>query len=571
MRRALRKLSRSAWLKPLRLAWVRWRARHNGLPDWPAMVGQLALDGLNGDPTPGDPRILVASTVAGHLPSTTLESTLGLALKIRGAHVEILRCDSSLSACQACELSWFPNPDSLVRNGPGSLCATCDQPGAEMMAGLGLPANAIGDWLSDDDRQQAHRLSQEVDVASIVGYRLKDIEVGEHALAGALRFFARGDLQSEPSGQGVLRRFFEASILTMLATERLFEAKNYACVLLNHGIYVPQGIVASVARRDGVRVVTWHPAYRRGCFLFSNDDSYHHTMMTEPVEHWQDMAWSEASESRLMHYLKSRWTGAQDWIWFHEQPRFDNDAIRDELGLDPDKPVIGALTNVVWDAQLHYAANAFPSMLDWLFHTVESFRHRPDLQLMIRVHPAEIHGGLPSRQKAVDELRARFGVLPENVFVIPPESSISTYAACSMCDSVLIYGTKTGVELTSMGIPVVVAGEAWIRGKGLTQDASSVDHYDALLDALPMGKPLSPALVARARKYAFHFFFRRMIPLECMSPSGGWPPYKVGVHSLDELAPGESAGLDLVCDHLINGGDFVFPAEVLGSPAEQTP
>ena len=61
------------------------------------------------------------------------------------------------------------------------------------------------------------------------------------------------------------------------------------------------------------------------------------------------------------------------------------------------------------------------------------------------------------------ELRAAFPQLPKNVFIIPPESKLSTYAAMFACDSVLIYGTKAGVELTSFGVPVVVAGEAWIR------------------------------------------------------------------------------------------------------------
>ncbi len=41
------------------------------------------------------------------------------------------------------------------------------------------------------------------------------------------------------------------------------------------------------------------------------------------------------------------------------------------------------------------------------------------------------------------------------------------------CSTVLIYGTKTGVELSAQGTPVIVGGEAWIRNKGLTMDASS--------------------------------------------------------------------------------------------------
>jgi hypothetical protein len=79
-------------------------------------------------------------------------------------------------------------------------------------------------------------------------------------------------------------------------------------------------------------------------------------------------------------------------------------------------------------------------MVDWVLRTVEYFSARPDLQLLIRVHPAEKSGDIPSRQPVLDEIRQRFPVIPPNVFVIPPESRVSTYAAMEACDSVIIYG-----------------------------------------------------------------------------------------------------------------------------------
>ncbi|MEJ2529521.1 MAG: hypothetical protein P8Z39_05440, partial [Gammaproteobacteria bacterium] len=215
----------------------------------------------------------------------------------------------------------------------------------------------------------------------------------------------------------------------------------------------------------------------------------------------------------------------QDWVSFHRDPEFDIEAIRRETGIDFSRPTVGLLTNVVWDAQLHYKANAFPSMLDWLIKTIKYFAKRPDLQLLVRVHPAELTGTLPTRQPAVDEIRCAFPLLPPNIFIIPPESRISTYVAMSQCNAVLIYGTKTGVELTASGIPVIVAGEAWIRGKGVTFDAVSEVDYFRLLDSLPLSSRLDELTHERALKYAYHFFFRRMIPLECIEERDGWPPF----------------------------------------------
>jgi hypothetical protein len=161
----------------------------------------------------------------------------------------------------------------------------------------------------------------------------------------------------------------------------------------------------------------------------------------------------------------------------------------------------------------------------------------------------------------VNEITKRFPQLPDNVFVIPPESRISTYVAMEQCDSVIIYGTKTGVELASMGIPVIVAGEAWIRGKGITLDAETVADYLHILDRLPLGKRLDKSTRERARKYAYHFFFRRMIPLQCMQPTGGRPPNRLALKSLEELLPGRSPGLDVICEGILHATHFIYRAE----------
>jgi hypothetical protein len=200
-------------------------------------------------------------------------------------------------------------------------------------------------------------------------------------------------------------------------------------------------------------------------------------------------------------------------------------------------------------------------MLEWVVSTIEWFATRPDLQLIVRVHPAELRSSLVSRQPIVAEIRRRFPTLPSNVFIIGPESQVSTYAVMSRCNAVLIYGTKTGVELASIGIPVIVAGEAWIRNKGITMDAASAADYFALLERLPLPAAMPKAQVERARRYAFHFFFRRMIPLEFMQPSKDDVPYRVSLRSFRELAPGQSRGLDVICDGILHDRPFTYPAE----------
>lgn len=560
-------LKQWGWYRPLHLAYKGWQASFRGLPDWATLLKKNHSSWRNALRHSGKSpeRVLIATGTGGHLPSLTLESLLGVALSLRGAAVDFLLCDGALPACMMCEINWYSDVPAFARLGPTDRCRSCHAPAAHMLDDAGLSHLGLSSQLTDGEREEAHQLATSIDREGIGTYKVEGISVGEHALAGALRFYARGELDDGAGAEAVLRRYFEAALLACYATRRLLANGRYKVVVLNHGIYVPQGVIAETARQSGVRVVTWHPAYRRGCFIFNHDETYHQGLLTESESSWDKMRWGEDRQKQIENYLRSRWVGKQDWVRFHRDPEFDLETIQREIGIDLSLPTVGLLTNVVWDAQLHYRANAFPSMLDWLRKTIAYFERRPDLQLLIRVHPAEITGTLPTRQPAVDEIRRAFPRLPANVFIIPPESRLSTYVAMSHCNAVVIYGTKTGVELAATGVPVIVAGEAWIRGKGISLDASSEADYFRLLDTLPLTARLDEATRERALKYAYHFFFRRMIPLECIAEKKGWPPFGVAIRSLSDLSPGNSQGLDVISDGILAGTPFIYPAEETGS------
>ena len=74
-------------------------------------------------------------------------------------------------------------------------------------------------------------------------------------------------------------------------------------------------------------------------------------------------------------------------------------------------------------------------------------------------------------------------------------------------------------------------------------------------------KRLNEQQQERALKYAFHFFFRRMIPLQIVRARPGWPPYAIAAETIDELKPGACPGLDIVCRGILDGEPFVWTAE----------
>ncbi|HEY1303480.1 MAG TPA: hypothetical protein VGF24_08035 [Vicinamibacterales bacterium] len=556
-----------------RLARRWYHARRGAYPDWVSLIAESPERWQSARiAAQGGPKVLMASAIGSYAHAVTLESALAAALTFRGIEVHALLCDGSMTACAECDASLYPSLARFVSHGPSrDLCRDCAWPAERVYAQLGIKVHRYGDWLMPDDRTRARRLATTVPFDEIRSMMLDGLAIGEHAYAGALRFFATGSLEDEAAAEPVLRRYLQAALLTVFATRRLLRSESFSSTVLTHGIYVPWGIIGEVARQEQVKVSTWNVAYRKRRFIFSHDDTYHHTLMTEPRSHWENLALTPAQDVELTKYLTSRREGLFDWIVFHRPTTQDADGIAKQLGIDRSKPVIGMLTNVSWDAQLHYPANAFPNMLEWMVQTCEYFATRPDLQLLIRVHPAEISGFPPSRQPILRELRRRVPSLSANIIIVPPESGISTYALTSLCSSAIIYGTKMGVELTSVGVPVIVAGEAWIRNKGLTEDASSPEEYFGILDRLPFPAGLGASRLTRARRYAYHFFFNRMIPLPFIEPKAGYPIYRLKLDSLEHLMPGGSQGLDTICDGILGKGAFVLGSSGFGSAGAPAP
>lgn len=514
------------------------------------------------------PRICIATTMGGYDHASVFDSVLARALDVRGADVEVLLCNKGVPTCQMIKIGpTRAMPDELAAQKPMSYCDFCVGQGEKTFGKLGYPVQSLGDYITPVDAEFARRTAEAIPFEDIRAFDWYGLPVGDHAFAGALRYFARGDLENEPYGEQVLRVYLEAGLRTIAAVRRMVLQRKYDILVINHGIYIPQGMIAEVARGMGVRVVTYNPAYRKHSFVFSHNESYHFTMLDEPTSNWTGLDLTAELTQDIRAYLWSRRSGKNDWIWFHDAPKEDIAPVLREVGCDPAKPYAALLTSVVWDAQLHYKANAFPSMMDWVIRTVDYWGRRDDdLQLVIRVHPAEVRGSVPSRQLCAEELKKAFpGGLPKNVFVLEPENQASTYALCENANCVIIYNTKAGVEMASMGVPVIVAGEAWVRGKGFAIDVSSPEDYFRILDGLPLPEGMTPERRALADRYAYHFFFRRMIPLPFIRV---WKTghFVADIRDKSELKPGIWPGLDTICEGILTGKPFIYPAETLADP-----
>ena len=175
------------------------------------------------------------------------------------------------------------------------------------------------------------------------------------------------------------------------------------------------------------------------------------------------------------------------------------------MGIDLDRPVYTLFTNVLWDAASSQREIVFKNPVEWVVETIRWFESHPELQLLVKVHPAEVVIG--TRQPFIDVLKEHIHEIPENVVIIPPEEKINSWSVYDISDLGIVHTTTAGMEMPLVGVPVVVVSDTHYRNKGFSLDANSREEYYYILEDIGLNRrTVSGAQKDLAKKYAYYLF-----------------------------------------------------------------
>jgi capsular polysaccharide biosynthesis protein len=295
----------------------------------------------------------------------------------------------------------------------------------------------------------------------------------------------------------------------LLSALNLLASECPQAVLIPNGLVTELGVVYQAAQHLGLNTVTYEfNDQREQVWLSQNDIVMHQntdalwaTRGAQPLSDPQRQAIAELEDARS----RARKYGKGTRFW-QDVASVGGEQLRETLNLDK-RPVIVLATNVLGDS-LTLGRHIFAaSMAEWIEKTVQYFAKRPDVQLVVRVHPGE---RLMKGPSIIGVIERALPVRPEHVHIIGPSEKINTYDLMEIASLGLAYTTTVGMEMSMRGVPVIVAGNTHYRGRGFTYDPSTWDEYFGLLkkilDDLPAHR-LSLEQVETAWNYAYRFFF----------------------------------------------------------------
>ena len=492
---------------------------------------------------PGDgPRILFLS-LRGWANHLFWETTLAHALQLRGARCDLVACDHVLPVCDS----------KTITDTSPALCDYCGRLAWNLPTAFGLPVHRLSTFAPPEAvTEMQNRAASDAAALEIADRVVAGLHIGDAIEASLARFTLTGSVTSDDPIVAAARRGFLASAEFLAAAyEAMLDQLQPDRIVMLNGLFLPEQLLMALARERGIPVLTYEQGNKiRNTLIFAWNRPANREMLTEPWARYQDIPLTEAEGTQLDQYVLQRVSGAvgSERLW--PQIQADQRTIREQLGLD-DRPIISVFTNILWDTAMYRTQVAFSSMADWLKTTISELSQRPDVQTVLRVHPAEVRiKNRESRDRVLGRIYATFSDLPEHIHLIGPEETLSSYTLIEMSRAVTIYNTTIGLETALRGVPVALSALAHFRGKGFTTDIESPQQYHDWLAQLPDIPPLTAEQRAWARRYAYLYFFRFMIPFRFVEMHGYGP--RLTYQSLEELAPGCDTYLDHICSSILD-------------------
>ena len=497
-------------------------------------------------------RVFFHSPYAGFSYHSGMEAVLAHALAWRGARTWFTTCDGLFRECDV-----FRRGIGKVPHRVDTSCLYCQAQQATELAGFKQPFTWLGRYLTRDEPEQAAAFAAGLDRADLLEATWEGLPVGLWAQSSAFHQFrlSRIDLDL-PEVEEVLRACIEGTVVSAMALRRAFDEVKPDVVVTFNGRFFSHRVALELGRARGARVVTHERGFEKNT-IFLREGATHGLELFDRI--WEDFHATPLSPSSLRRAIRivhnRRYGKNLSWKAFSPAPT-DLEEVRQRLALD-DRPVVAAFTSSddEWLMHPERREGPFPDSLDWIPATVAAARQSPELQWVVRFHPNLVGNG--TNQQALQQAHALASDLPENCRFVLPEDDVSSYTLSDLCACGVVYGTTLGLEMAARGKPVVSVARGWY---GHTRLVHRVDNPASYLHVVRQAvrTPHRLRVAREAHRFVHHLWTETAWPFPWVEETRGTKG-RLQVANTSDLAPGANAGLDRLCDLIVEGKPLQEP------------
>lgn len=424
------------------------------------------------------------------------EALVASSLKQAGAEIIYVPCDGLMvKGCAAMSAHHIDYRSSAeVRKG---FCSMCRKRRDALAIGIGAKVVTMDSLLPQGVKEEMAAFAETIGVNEIMGLEVDGFKVGQIAMHETIIHFKLTALE-EMTAEAL--KEFKTNLLHVLlslkVTQVLVEKLSPARILNYNTNLSSNHIMMLVAERAGVPTFGLHAgnnmAKRLSSLFVYRQDSvklYKEWMDRFDREWAQLPATAVGIRDAALHFTALT-SGKTLWVYSAPKQKAYFD-VRSHYGISPEQKVLLATLSSydeLFSSQtlgiMDKPSLMFPTQVEWMQSLIKHVAERPDLFLLIRVHPRE----LPNLRDKLHSNHAKrlaevLVDLPANVRINWPQEAISLYDLLPQVSVGLNGWSSTGKELALMGIPVVIfTGDILFYPSSLNSLASDPDDYFHRID-----------------------------------------------------------------------------------------
>ncbi|MEO8899523.1 MAG: hypothetical protein ABI352_12175 [Candidatus Dormibacter sp.] len=547
------------WKRRLREAWgiSRESAARAGLPrpfDPPEFADLRRLAVSAPHPAADAPRVLFMSW-RGWSTHLAIETVIAHAVARGGGAPVFASCGGRLPICDVMTV------DAV----PPTPCHSCREYAFGAVRAAGFEAVGLGDVIDVAAAVKAaqHRVAELGSVRECEAFVADGLPLGRLVRISVAWFLSRGTLSDTAEVIATYRSFLASGIVVARGLRGIIDRAAPQRVFMLNGTFFAEQIMAALAGERGIPFATYEKGFLADSIVVTPGEAACRLMV--PDEEWnaaRDSRLSKAEVDAVDAYLGRRRHGGGMPTNFWRERVEDVARIRRELRLRDGHPLVVMFCNILWDSAVLERDIAFTSMGSWAIEGIRWAETHPEIDLVVRIHPAEVRlMNHTTRERTADHIAAHVPVLPANVRVVAADDPTSSYTLMDQAVLGLVYTSTVGLEMATRGLPVLVAARTHYRDRGFTVDPLTSTEYWAAADRL-LRSPPDTTERARIRelacRYAALFFFRFHQVLDAVHEAGRSSP-QVRVADGGDLDPGHDPVVDRIVAGILDGVPVLAP------------
>lgn len=501
-------------------------------------------------------RVLFGMSFAIYSPCMLHDFLLSQALTLRGATIIPLICGRAQEGeCNVFGGIWggMTGAQEHDRNRCLINCRTCLEADRKLwLEWTGIEPVAISAYITNDRREKARNLVSKLDLSNYRSIVHDGMPIGRWASDVIRNNHMVGDDSLVPNLPDQVRNFFLNILLLFEGCLQAIEDIRPDVIVSNDSYYYQWAILEELARRQKIPFYShWQGGRRMGwCYAFNEP-----SMELNLTHHWtsfRDTVMTTVDERIVDEFLEARPSG--DTMTLNTADPTKNSEYHAVEEIDYSKPTVLLAANVIWDLAALNREIQFDGMIDWVCRTIDFFSGHPDWQLIVKPHPGELNQSLPAtRQLLAVEIGKRIPMLPSNVVICSPLTTLSVYDIIPHVKFGLVFTSTVGLEMACKGMAVVTGGTSVYHGKGFTIDPPTAqDYFETLCRLMNEPERIKPSMerAALARKFLYLYMFRYYASLNLFDHSFSDHPTLL-IHDAQEIMPGANDVLDYICDSIL--------------------